>query len=177
MDSMDGPVVSATSERRAVGAVGEFEEFFRAEHARLLRALYLVTGSADEAHEVAQDGFVRVWERWDRVREMDDPTGYLYRTAMNVHRSALRRARRALGRIARVGSSARDPFADADDRDQVVRALRSLAPRQRAALVLTELLGYGSDEAGSILGVQAVTVRALASQGRAALRSTLERKR
>ncbi len=159
------PIVSA--------APGTFEEFFRAEHARLLRALYLVTGSAEEAQEVAQDALVRVWERWDRVGAMDDPTGYLYRTAMNVHRSAVRRARRAVGRLVHPGAG-RDPFADAEDRDEVSRALRGLAPRQRAALVLTELLGYGSEDAGRVLGVKAVTVRALASQGRAALRSTME---
>ncbi len=152
---------------------GTFEEFFRAEHARLLRALYLVTGSADEAQEVAQDA-VRVWERWDRVRGMDDPTGYLFRTAMNVHRSTLRRARRAMGRAVHPGGGSRDAFADAEDRDEVSRALRGLAPRQRAALVLTELLGYDSEEAGRILRVKAVTVRVLASQGRTALRSTME---
>jgi len=54
---------------------GTFEEFFRAEHARLLRALYLVTGSADEAQEVAQDALVRVWERWDRAAAWTTPPG------------------------------------------------------------------------------------------------------
>lgn len=173
MSSMDR-IAGSTSERTTDSGSGGFEEFFRAEHARLLRALYLVTGSVEEANEVAQDALVRVWERWDRVRDMDDPTGYLYRTAMNVHRSTLRRTRRAVGRVVRTGPG-RDPFADADDRDQVTRALRGLAPRQRAALVLTEMLGYGSDEAGRILGVKAASVRALASQGRAALRSNMER--
>jgi RNA polymerase sigma-70 factor (ECF subfamily) len=173
MSSMDR-TAGSTSDRTTDSGAGGFEEFFRAEHARLLRALYLVTGSVEEANEVTQDALVRVWERWDRVREMDDPTGYLYRTAMNIHRSALRRGRRAAGRVVRTGPG-RDPFADSDDRDQVTRALRGLAPRQRAALVLTELLGYGSDEAGRMLGVKAVTVRALASQGRTALRSTMER--
>jgi DNA-directed RNA polymerase specialized sigma24 family protein len=40
--------------------------------------------------------------------------------------------------------------------------------------VVTELLGYGASDAGRILGVTAATVRSLASQGRAALRSSLE---
>ena len=54
-------------------------------------------------------------------------------------------------------------------------SLAALPRRQRAAIVLTELLGYGSEEAGAILGVKGVTVRALASQGRAAMRTRLER--
>ena len=50
--------------------------------------------------------------------------------------------------------------------------LRSLAPRQRAALVLLDMYGYGSMEAERILGVRPSTVRALASQGRAVLRAS-----
>jgi DNA-directed RNA polymerase specialized sigma24 family protein len=50
--------------------------------------------------------------------------------------------------------------------------LLDLPPRQRAALVLTEIFGYRSDQAAEILGIRPSTVRALASQGRAALRAT-----
>jgi DNA-directed RNA polymerase specialized sigma24 family protein len=52
--------------------------------------------------------------------------------------------------------------------------LRSLTPRQRAAIVLTEGLGYSSDEAGSMLGVKGSTVRALHHQARAALKRSTE---
>lgn len=53
-------------------------------------------------------------------------------------------------------------------------ALARLTPRQRAALVLTTMLGWPSEEAGRILHVRAATVRALANQGREALRQTME---
>jgi RNA polymerase sigma factor (sigma-70 family) len=49
-------------------------------------------------------------------------------------------------------------------------ALRSLTPRQRAALVLTEILGYSADEAAKELGVKPSTIGALKYQGRAALK-------
>ncbi len=49
--------------------------------------------------------------------------------------------------------------------------LRDLAPRQRAALVLLDLYGYGSEEAARIMGIRPSTVRALATQGRAVLRT------
>jgi RNA polymerase sigma factor (sigma-70 family) len=176
MDRMSEPA-SAVSERRAPSdrpaGPASFEAFFHAEHERLLRALYLVTGNAQEAEELMQDAFVAVWERWDRVVAMDEPTGYLYRTAMNRFRSRLRRtartARRAIG-----AAEGGDAFAAADERDALARALSLLPERQRAALVLTELLGYGSEDAGRILGVKDVTVRSLASQARAALRTHLE---
>ncbi len=178
MDQMNEPA-SAVSER--VGPLGavqppappaSFEAFFEAEHARLLRAMYLVTGNRQEAEEIVQDSFLAVWERWDRVASMDEPTGYLFRSAMNRFRSRLRRAARAARKVVGAAEGG-DAFAAADERDALARALATLPERQRAAIVLTELLGYGSVEAGKVLGVKDVTVRSLASQARAALRTKL----
>jgi len=151
-----------------------FEAFFEAERDGLFGALVLITGDQHEAEELAQDAFLAVWERWDRVGAMDNPAGYLYRTAMNIFRKRRRRAalavRRAVGLI-----HAEDAFAAADARQVVARALAGLSRRQRAALVLTELLGFTSEEAGRVLGIKPVTVRVLASQGRAAMKQSMER--
>lgn len=176
MDRMNDPA-SAVSDRHAhpepPARPASFEAFFEAEHGRLLRALYLVTGNAQEAEELMQDAFVAVWERWERVSGMETPAGYLYRTAMNRFRSRLRRASRVARRA--IGSMERgDAFTAADERDALARALARLPERQRSAIVLMEVLGYGSAEAGRILGVKDVTVRSLASQARTALRTYLE---
>jgi RNA polymerase sigma-70 factor (ECF subfamily) len=160
------------SEPEASSAAG-FESFFLTEHVRLYRALYVITGSTHEAEELMQEAFVRIWERWDRVAGMEDPAAYLYRTAMNEFRSRYRRARAAAKRALKVGEP-RDLFAEADDRDVVAQALRKLAPRQRAALVLTQLLDLSSEEAGRLLGVSAASVRALVYQGRVAMAENLE---
>lgn len=120
-----------------------------------------------------QDAFLQVWERWERVGAMDDPVGYLYRTAMNLFRKRHRRAVLAIRRSVGLAPS-RDDFADADDRDVVRRVLSTLPPRQRAALVLTEMLGFSPEEAGRALGVQAATIRSLSHQGRASFRKAME---
>ena len=52
--------------------------------------------------------------------------------------------------------------------------LARLSPRQRAALVLTEGLGYEAEEAGRLLGIKGSTVRALNFQARSALRASRE---
>jgi RNA polymerase sigma factor (sigma-70 family) len=158
----------------AVSEAQSFEEFFEAESPAMFRRLCLVTGSRHEAEEVMQDAFLNVFERWDRVRQMDDPTGYLYRTAFNVFKRRSRRAAMALRRALGVRENV-DEFAAADARFMVEEGLSELRPRQRAAIVLTELLGYSSEVAGRMLGVRPGTVRALASQGRAVMRRTLER--
>ena len=151
-----------------------FEDFFEAERTPLFRALCLITGDPGEAEEIAQDAFLRLWERWDRVRDMDHRAGYLYRSAMNGFRSRRRRLARA-ARFALVPHREADAFEQSDLRDSVLRALDKLARRQRAAGVLTDLLGYGSAEAGRLLGVKATTVRTLAAEARATLRNELER--
>jgi RNA polymerase sigma factor (sigma-70 family) len=152
----------------------DFEDLFHLHHDELFRAMWLVTRNRHEAEEIAQDAFLRVLERWNRVRSVEDPAGYLYRTAMNVFRSRRRRAavalRRAVGQLPQ-----EDGLAEVEEREAVVRVLAPLSPRQRAAIVLTDLLGLSSEEAGRALGIKAVTVRVLAGRARAALREEMER--
>jgi RNA polymerase sigma-70 factor (ECF subfamily) len=146
-----------------------FEVFFASEHARLFGALCLVTGDRSEAEEIMQDAFLRLWERWDRVAEVEDPSAYLFRTAMNVFRNRYRRAALALRKTISV-SPTEDALATVEDRDVVVRALHGLTPDQRAAVVLTGYVGLTSEEAGKVLGMRAGTVRTLATRARAAIR-------
>src|SRR5262245_42583425 len=148
----------------------EFEDFFLEEHDRLYRALCLVTGSRDEAAEVLQDAFLRLWERWERIGDVEDPRGYLYRTAMNAFRSRYRSPVRWLRHAVALQGPA-GAFAPSEGRDLVIRALRQLIPQQRAAIVLTGLLGYTSEEAGRMLGMKASTVRALSTRAREAMRA------
>ena len=145
-----------------------FEDLFAAESRRFFGALSLMTGDPTEAEDVGQEAFVRVLERWDRVAAMVDPVGYLYRVAMNVFRSRYRRARVA----ARRGAEMRqvDQIDEVDTRDAVDRLLAGLGARERAALVLTSLLDYSSEEAGRMIGLPASHVRVLTARARANLR-------
>ena len=145
-----------------------FEAFFSAESERLLRILCVITGSRSEAEDIAQEAFTRVLQRWDRLEEIHNPAGYLERTAINVFRNQYRRAGLALRRSVGMGPD-QDVFQVVEDRDVAARALATLTPRQRAALVLTEALGYSGEEAGDVLGIKASTVWALTHQARASL--------
>jgi RNA polymerase sigma-70 factor (ECF subfamily) len=149
-----------------------FESFYEAESRTLFRRLWLVTGNRAEAEEIMQDAFLKLWEHWDRTKDLDDPTAYLYRTAMNLFRRRYQRAKMAARRALGAGPAV-DEFSIADDRQIVRKALAQLSPRQRAALVLTEMLEFSTQETARVLGVRATTVRALAFQGRAALKKTM----
>jgi RNA polymerase sigma factor (sigma-70 family) len=165
----DIPPVAERPARPPPTAESDFESFYLAHRVRVFRALVVVTRDVHAAEDVAQDAFVKIWERWDRISRMDDPAGYLYRTALNewfqLHRRAARSARRVASHRRVV-----DPLETVEDRDVLSRRLLELPARQRAALVLTEYLGHDSAEAGRVLGIRPGTVRRLASKARAALR-------
>ena len=160
-------------ERSTVAPVLDFEGFFSQESEGLFRRLWLVTRDRAEAEDIVQEAFIVVLERWDRVRAMEEPAGYLYRVAFNAWRKRSRRAARAMQRAVSAAHESEDPFDSADARTVIGSALETLTARQRAALVLTELVGMTSEEAASVLKVRAVTVRVLSSQARASMRQRI----
>jgi len=153
----------------AVDARAAFEDFFRAEYRSVVRALVIVAGSPAAAEELALEAFARSYERWDRVQGMASPAGYVYRAAINAHRSLLRRASVALrhGRGQVASQSAADPSIGQEVREM----LRSLPPGQRAALMLVDWLGYSAEETAGILGIRQASVRGRLHRARTALRA------
>ena len=160
---------------RSVAAPAEippFEEFFEAEYKHLCEALYLLTGDAFEAEEIAQEAMTRVLERWERIRSMDSPTGYVYRTAMNLNRHRVRRIAVRARRVFEARPS-QDLGSTVGDQQDVRRALAMISTREREALVLVDWLQMNADEAGKVLGIKASSVRVRLHRGRANLRDHL----
>jgi len=157
----------------AVEAVpANFADFFRDEYRSVFRAMYLITGNRHQAEELAQDAFVKACEHWERIRTMQNPSGYVYRIALNAHRSTLRRLAVAARHL--VSPLQRDPISATDERDRIRRALAALPEGQRAAVVLVEWLGMTDAEAGDVLGISAGAVRVRISRARAALQLDTE---
>jgi RNA polymerase sigma-70 factor (ECF subfamily) len=150
-----------------------FADFFAERYEPLLRALYLVTGDAHEAEELAQEACFRVYKRWERLRGTANPAGYAYRTALNMRRSRLRRAATAARRVFRLGEP--DPFGSADERDAIRRALSAIPAGQREALVLVDWVGLSDQEAADILGIRQEAIRMRASRARHRLKEQLRR--
>ena len=159
-----------SSSSRAVEAGARFDEFFEDEHERLFKALYFVTGNRHDAEELTQEAFLKLWERWGEIGRIKDPTGYLFRVALNSFRARRRRASLAIRKMLPVAEPP-DAYEEAEMRADVRQLLIGLTPRQRAALLLVDLLGYSSEEAARILRVRPSTVRSLATQGRRALKT------
>jgi RNA polymerase sigma factor (sigma-70 family) len=149
----------------------DFDSFFRAIYPRLVRAVLLLTGEIHEAEDISQEAMARVLERWDRVRSMESPEGYVYRTALNLHRKRFRSlARRQRRRVVLPVPSA-DHAEDVVVSRDVLHAVKSLPPTQREALVLVGWLGYSSEEAGTVLGIGPDSVRGRVHRARASPRA------
>jgi RNA polymerase sigma factor (sigma-70 family) len=154
-----------TQDPSAVG-VRDFDAFFDKEYTPLLRLMFGMTGNLVEAEELAQEAMTRALERWDRVSNMSSPAGYVYRTAVNLNRSRLRRLARPL-RWSR--QSERSSDAEPEVIGSLVSALTALSRGQREAVLLVEWLGLDAREAGRILGISPSSVRSRVHRAKASL--------
>jgi RNA polymerase sigma-70 factor (ECF subfamily) len=152
----------------SVAVTNDFEGFFAAAYPRLVRQLFAVVGEVGEAEDVVQEAFARAALRWQRIGAYDDPEGWVRRVALNRAHSNLRRSRRALAALVRVGPVAEVPTLSADAL-AVAAALRRLPLRHREVLVLYYVVGLSVEEAARQLGVPAGTVKSRLARGRAAL--------
>ncbi len=155
----------------ATGRSRDFRTLYEDEHRRLFQTLYFVTGDRHDAADLMHEAFLKMWERWESIGEVRDVHAYLFKVALNGSRMRTRAARLAARRRMPLGV-VHDPFDEVELREDVRQMLLALTPRQRAALLLLDLYDYDSGEAARIMGIRPSTVRALATQGRAAIRAS-----
>ena len=141
-------------------------------------------GDRDDAEDVVQEAFVRVW----RKRESFDAGGkfstWLYTIASNLAKTRLRR--RALWKFVRLGSPGGAPLdipdagAGADEgadgalrEERIQRALGKLPPKFRAIVVLRDIQELSYEEITAITGCAMGTVKSRINRGRALLREQL----
>jgi RNA polymerase sigma-70 factor, ECF subfamily len=135
-------------------------------------------GSYFDAEDAVQDTLVRAWRGLDRLEHRARLRPWLYRIATNVCRDMLR-ARAGLEPVAAGEEPApaeEDPAELAAVRETVLlafaAALRHLTPRQRAALILCEVLRWRASEVASLLGTTAAAVTSALQRARAAIAAT-----
>ncbi len=149
----------------------EFEAFVRDSARALATTAYLLVGERHRAEELTQQAYERVWRAWPRARQ--DPLPYARRVLVNLRVDHRRRRRRE--RLVDVVPER--AHAAGDDavvlRDELVRALITLPPRQRRVVVLRHLLDLSVEQVSVELGVTPGTVKASVSRGLAALRVVL----
>lgn len=149
----------------------EFEQFVTERTDALLRTAYLVAWDAAEAEDLVQECLLTVARRWPRVRRMDHPHAYARRVLINL---ALDGANRRSRRRSELHEPALPEAADEnslralesiDSRAELVQALGTLPPRQRAVLVLRYFEDLTEAQIAAVLGCSVGTVKSTASRG------------
>jgi len=142
---------------------GAFEAFVATYEPRLRRALVAAYGP-ERGRDATAEALAFAWEHWERVRDMSNPVGYLYR----VGQSRTRRRREA----------APQPTAPAAAEHPVepglATALDALTEHQRVAVVLAHGFGWTHQEVADVLAVSASTVQNHVERALAKLRAALQ---
>lgn len=165
--------------RHVAGDPNAFGELVRRHRDRLWAVALRTLGDREEAADAVQDALVSAFRAAHTFRGQSAVTTWLHRITVNA---CLDRARRAASRrISPVPDEANfetllEPHESADApaerhelHRELVAALATLPPEQRAALILVDMQGYAVAEAAAILDVATGTVKSRCARGRAKL--------
>jgi RNA polymerase sigma factor (sigma-70 family) len=165
------------------GDADAFADLVRAHQQLAFRTAWLIAGSAAEAEDAAQEGFVKAWRALPRFREGAPFRPWLLaivaNEARNRRRSAGRREGLALRAAAVAATAAGPPSPEGaalagEDRERLVAALDRLDDRDREVLVARFVLDLGEAETAAALGCRRGTVKSRTSRALARLRALLE---
>jgi RNA polymerase sigma factor (sigma-70 family) len=147
------------------------------------RTAYLVTGSAAEAEEAAQDAFVKAYRSLGRFRPGAPFRPWLLQIVVNEARNRRRAAGRRDYLAVRVaderssGGAAPSPEAQllaAEERDRLLHAVAALREPDRLVVSCRHFLGLSEAETAAVLGVRVGTVKSRLSRALGRLREQME---
>ena len=202
---MPGPANPDLLARAGAGDDAAFAALVEPHQRAVFRHCYRMLGSGADAEDDTQDTLERAWRRLATYDGSGPFGAWLQRIATNVCLDGLRAKRTRIGPAGYGPPMAAgampgppdpelawvEPVSDSDLRgtgdpqDEVVRreeislafvaALQRLAPRQRAALLLHDVLAFSHAEVGEVLGVSATAVNSLLSRARESVRAAADR--
>ncbi len=141
--------------------VSSFSDFYRQYEVTLRQSLSAALGS-DVGKDSAAEALAYGWEHWDRVREMDNPVGYLYKVGRDKGRRM--RKRRPPVLLPVLGSEL--PMVE----PALPKALANLSERQRTAVMLVHSFEWTLSEVADVLGLSKSSVRNHLERGMESLR-------
>lgn len=147
-----------------------FEAFYSEQRDAIGRALALTLRDTQLASEAVDEAMARAYQRWNRVRALDNPGGWVYRVGLNWSRSILRRTLRP----APVWVTNAGVALDGTGLDPTIdRALAQLSIEHRAVVVCRLLIGYSEAQTAAVLGLRPGTVKSRLARATARLQSLL----
>jgi RNA polymerase sigma-70 factor (sigma-E family) len=149
-----------------------FEDWMSLEGPALKRAAILMCRSEHEADDLVQETFVKLYPKWARIADLENPAAYARRTLTNVYLSRWRRLRLDRSKIHLLaGPDSRPSGVDAvNDRAALTMWLEGLGAKQRTAVVWRYYCDLSVPEIAALMGCQESTVRTQLARALANLR-------
>ena len=186
--SLVTPTTTAADMR--AGLLGASAEEFGARTNPFRRELlvhsYRMLGSIDDAEDAVQEAFARAWRSRATFRESISERAWLYRIATNVCLDAIARRQRTASPTERLevgpipdavlDDAAADPEARYDAHESIslafLTALQVLPPRQRAVLILRDVLAWRAAEVSELLELSVPAVNSALHRARTTIAGT-----
>lgn len=149
----------------------DFAAFVRGSRLRWCRVAYLVCGDWHRAEDIVQTALAQVYARWSAIERREGQDSYVRRAVVNA---AIDERRRPWRR-----ESSTDVLPDrpvpVDDgiTPQVLAALASLTPGQRAVVVLRFIEDLDVEATAAVLGISTGTVKSQTAKGLAGMRTAM----
>lgn len=158
------------------GAAAEFSAYVAERQHALKRTAYLLTGDHHSAEDLVQSALARVYLAWGKINDHKALDAYVRRTMINEHTSWWRRAWRKAERTTDTVPELPEPTGQPDhaERDEVWTLVKSLPPKQRAAVVLRYYEDLSEADTAAALGCSVGNVKRQTSRALASLRARLE---
>ncbi|MFB9312775.1 SigE family RNA polymerase sigma factor [Nocardioides plantarum] len=151
-----------------------FDEFAASVWGWLYRSAYLLAGNHADAEDLAQQTLLQAYRSWGKVRRADRPQAYLRRMLTNLYISQRRPQARRLEVLTDAPPEPRTAAgAGPEDRMLLWPHVASLAPRQRAVIVLRYYEQLSEAEIADALGCSTGTVKSTAHRALASLRAAV----
>lgn len=160
------------------GDMEAFEMIYRATADFVYNVAYRITHNREDAQEVTQDVFVKIYRKLSEFRFRSSFKTWLYRIAVNAALNKYKGRSRDFARRADYDDSITTgpaggqttPFIDREDNEALIESMLSaLNPDQRACVVLRDIEGFSYKEIAESLNININTVRSRLKRAREAL--------
>ena len=153
---------------------------------RLINFVFRFVGSFEEAEDIVQDTFVKLYQKKDYYRPISEFSTWIFTIASNLAKTELRkRKRRKVSYLSQIGMQEKDfdiPVEDTTDEEtvgeytesQIQDAIQSLQLHFRTALILRDIEELSYEEISKILDVPLGTIKARINRARLQLQEKLK---
>ena len=159
-----------------------FDELVRRTYVDTYTLALRLTANEEDARDVVQEAYLRAWKGIRRFRGDAQFSTWMYRITANTAYTVVKRRRRNRAETLddvdepaelRVEARPEEAAESAELLDDIAAALRELAPKLRAIVILKDVYGLSHEEIAGELGISVAAAKVRLHRGRKKLRDLL----